>query len=557
MPSTSSASLVPDFASARIVEAALESGFCDYGILQRGFSFQRTIPLTLKGVRADPTRFRCTVLPHKKGALRQDHFEVRFRSGAVGRALAGVPQPLQLEVDAWAPGKFEARVLIASEGGECQFVVRGHILDGPTFRSFAKTKVQSNAKLLAAGVNKGAALTDKRPVALLATAVPGPESSVDLGSLLSKLPSRVGVGDPKVGKGRGVGFAEDEWGLPLCREADAVETLLTEEQLEEYESMPAVPGTYVDRKTGKLKLAPQAQRAWRVDPQQSLQAVVGDCERARDESLAKMERKGVVTTRVVSRLQHKVRADPVKHAAQHAEAAAAAAEASALRVSELRAARNAPRLHHRRPCRPGGEKEEKEEEAGGARGERSSAAPKRWRHHELDALWQRYDANGNGVLTLNEVDDLVAEVYPEFRKTERLSPFLTLAYKLADSDRSGLLTRAGGEFGSLMKCLGHFEHLWRQWRSMDDNKDHLLSLSEFLAKRALLNLGHLEEHQAASLFQRIDVNGDGSLSFFEAASYLARHLDEDSDDDDGDSGVEQETGGVKAPFKAYMGNIGT
>jgi Ca2+-binding EF-hand superfamily protein len=467
--------------------------------------------------------------------MRQDHFELRFTKGAVGRAMAGVPQTLTLEVDTWSPGKFDARVLITSEGGQSQFHVRGHILDGPTFRAFAKTKAQlKEVDRLAAGVLKGAPLTDKRPVNLLASEAPE-VGSVDHGSLLSKLPIKELA--PKK-KGRGVGFAVDEWGLRQCPEADAVERLLGEEEVEELASMPVVPGTFVDRKTGLLKMAPPSQRAWHVDASKSLSDVVKQAKQGHSESLRVMERKGLVTARVVDRLQQKVNADPAKHKAELASFAAAAAEASAKRSSELQAARNAPRLHHhlhghgrrrRRRSRPG---DGDDDEAGGGQQERPQRVGDK--AEDLDELWQRYDKNANGVMTVREVDDLVEEVFPEFGTDSRLRPFLTLAYKLADSDRSGLISRSD-EFAPLMACLSHFRHLWCQWNAMDFDHDHSLSLGEFLAGRRQLGLEHLDDSQTADLFQRIDVNGDGGLSFFEVASYLARHLD-DEDDEAGASG---------------------
>ena len=68
--------------------------------------------------------------------------KVTCKDGAVGKAMAGVPRTLDIEVAALTPGMFEARVIIESEGGETRFTVRGHVLDGSSYRAFARTKLQ-------------------------------------------------------------------------------------------------------------------------------------------------------------------------------------------------------------------------------------------------------------------------------------------------------------------------------------------------------------------------------------------------------------------------------
>jgi hypothetical protein len=114
----------------------------------------------------------------------------------------------------------DAVVVVASEGGESTFQVRGHFLDGATFRAFAKTRLQlSHQRLAKEGVKKlGATTSDKHRPSIAAAAGDDDAAASDLGSVLSQL-----AGTPATEA------AADESALLACPEADAVERLLSAE----------------------------------------------------------------------------------------------------------------------------------------------------------------------------------------------------------------------------------------------------------------------------------------------------------------------------------------
>jgi hypothetical protein len=54
---------------------------------------------------------------------------------------------------------------------------------------------------------------------------------------------------------------------------------------------------------------------------------------------------------------------------------------------------------------------------------------------ELAALWRRYDCNGNGMLSLAEIDKCISAEFPEYDDKAALMR----AYKFADADGSGFV----------------------------------------------------------------------------------------------------------------------
>ena len=56
---------------------------------------------------------------------------------------------------------------------------------------------------------------------------------------------------------------------------------------------------------------------------------------------------------------------------------------------------------------------------------------------ELLQLWNRFDYNGNGLLSLAEIDKLVREEYPQYDDKQAL----LRAYTFADADGSGFPRR--------------------------------------------------------------------------------------------------------------------
>ena len=58
-------------------------------------------------------------------------------------------------------------------------------------------------------------------------------------------------------------------------------------------------------------------------------------------------------------------------------------------------------------------------------------------------MFAAWDANGNGGLSLAEIDKGVVEEYPEYNH----KPSLIRAYRAADKDGNGFITRGGSSSG--------------------------------------------------------------------------------------------------------------
>lgn len=159
----------------------------------------------------------------------------------------------------------------------------------------------------------------------------------------------------------------------------------------------------------------------------------------------------------------------------------------------------------------------------------------KWTQQELAKLWKMYDANGNGSVSLGEIDAVVTKLFPDYNHSH-YKPALVWAYKMADSDHSGLITRS--EFNLLLRCLATFQHLWKRFDELDKDSDHVLSLSEFLHGREALGLGNLDERRATALFNKIDVDKSGRLRFYELATHCAWFMaEEDGEEDEAEKGA--------------------
>jgi hypothetical protein len=69
-------------------------------------------------------------------------------------------------------------------------------------------------------------------------------------------------------------------------------------------------------------------------------------------------------------------------------------------------------------------------------------------------LFDRIDFNGNGGLSLAEIDKAVVELWPQFNHKQALMR----AYRAADQNNDGYITRK--EFGCLLESIKYFNELW-------------------------------------------------------------------------------------------------
>ena len=133
---------------------------------------------------------------------------------------------------------------------------------------------------------------------------------------------------------------------------------------------------------------------------------------------------------------------------------------------------------------------------------------------ERRVAFDRWDSNGNGGLSLAEIDKAVVELYPAFNH----KPALMRAYKAADKSGDGFIERS--EFKKLLHYLVYFGGLWDKFEQIDQDGDRRLSREEFTEACAVV--GHvLSAAEAAAEFAAMDDNESGYVLFDEFCMWSA------------------------------------
>ena len=133
---------------------------------------------------------------------------------------------------------------------------------------------------------------------------------------------------------------------------------------------------------------------------------------------------------------------------------------------------------------------------------------------QRDQLFDRFDCNGNGALSLAEIDKAVIELWPHFNH----KPALMRAYRAADVNGDGFIKRR--EFRLLLKYVVYFNELWHKFDELDANHDHRLDLQEFKHGCAVLGI-RLAHGEAESEFAAMDESNGGFVLFDEFCTWCA------------------------------------
>ena len=131
---------------------------------------------------------------------------------------------------------------------------------------------------------------------------------------------------------------------------------------------------------------------------------------------------------------------------------------------------------------------------------------------ERKKLFSRIDYNGNGALSLAEIDKAVLELWPGFNN----KPALMRAYKSADANGDGFIKRR--EFRLLLKYIIYFNALWDKFEEIDSDGDRRLDLAEFIAGCEVVghSMGRVE---AVHEFAVMDEN-EGGFVLFDVRCYI-------------------------------------
>eukprot|EP00457_Paulinella_chromatophora_P008693 gb/GEZN01008734.1/.p1 GENE.gb/GEZN01008734.1/~~gb/GEZN01008734.1/.p1 ORF type:complete len:337 (-),score=93.05 gb/GEZN01008734.1/:385-1368(-) len=133
---------------------------------------------------------------------------------------------------------------------------------------------------------------------------------------------------------------------------------------------------------------------------------------------------------------------------------------------------------------------------------------------ELDAVWRTFDFNGNGKLSLAEIDKAVKQSYPQFAADARA---LQRAYRAADKDGSDYITRK--EFGDLIRQLDRMQSFSRMFAKLDKNGDQRISKLEFEEGHTIAEVPAGKDDLEKE-FMKLDVDGGGFILFAEFVEYM-------------------------------------
>ena len=135
---------------------------------------------------------------------------------------------------------------------------------------------------------------------------------------------------------------------------------------------------------------------------------------------------------------------------------------------------------------------------------------------ERSRMFRRMDYNGNGVLSLAEIDKAVVELWP----TLNHKPVLMRAYQAADVNADGMIGRR--EFKLLLEYVLYFHRLWGKFEQIDTDKDHRIDEAEFIRGCKLVGLSTVSETEAKRIFEAMDEDAGGFVRFSEFCSWCAR-----------------------------------
>jgi hypothetical protein len=191
---------------------------------------------------------------------------------------------------------------------------------------------------------------------------------------------------------------------------------------------------------------------------------------------------------------------------------------------------------------------------------RNSAAgfPKR---EEREQMFQRRDTNGNGRLSLSEVDDAVDDLWPSYMHKGSIM----YVFKACDADGNGLITRR--EFASMVRSLAYFAQLKTVWGDAltDDTRFDLNDFEKGI--KALWATGNDTDNpiDAAAEFKKLATkvnfdDNDPTVPVHRFCSWMSRCHDHHDGDWASDRYIHTEEKMVKSAenyFTAVENTLGT
>ncbi|CAG8583402.1 28424_t:CDS:2, partial [Dentiscutata erythropus] len=125
-------------------------------------------------------------------------------------------------------------------------------------------------------------------------------------------------------------------------------------------------------------------------------------------------------------------------------------------------------------------------------------------------IFNQFDINGNGLLSLSEIQTAVITNLPEYKDNK---PAILRAYKAADVSKDGYVQRE--EFGRLLDLLFYYKELHEIFKSLDVDHDRRITFEEFKKGHKLILLEGYSDEKLKEEFDSIDKNKGGLILFDE------------------------------------------
>jgi len=155
------------------------------------------------------------------------------------------------------------------------------------------------------------------------------------------------------------------------------------------------------------------------------------------------------------------------------------------------------------------------------------------------AMFRQFDPNGNGILSLAEVDKSIREVL-QIDAVFDAKPAIMRAFQAAkDKDTKSKRGDLGDdyiefkEFRFFLLSLRQYFEYWNAFMRVDDDNDRRISLEEFTEAKEKIEVWVGPIADMTEEFNKIDLNKGGIILFDEFCKWaIKKNLDLEDDDDD-------------------------